>query len=166
MGGTRGARGKRLFLDCDGVLADFDGAFTARFGHPPRAYEARHGSAALWRDIRKEQPLFYLYLPLLPDARELYDAVAHLEPTILTGCPAGGWAEPQKVAWAGVHFPGVPMITCLSRDKREHCRPGDVLVDDYAKYRSLWEEAGGVFILHRSAAESIPQVLGEFAKVD
>ncbi len=34
-------------------------------------------------------------------------------------------------------------------------RPGDVLVDDFLKYKHLWEEAGGVFIHHISAAESV-----------
>jgi hypothetical protein len=153
----------RLYLDCDGVLADFDGAFEEQFGLPPRAYEAKHGIGAFWRDLRRQAPQFYLFLPLKADARELHDAVKHLEPTILTGCPSGGWAEPQKVAWAGVHFPGTPIITCMARDKRTYCQPGDVLVDDQAKHREPWTEAGGVFVLHRSAAETIPQVLAVFA---
>lgn len=149
----------RLFLDCDGVLADFDGAFRERFGLTPREYEAKHGRSAFWRDLRRQAPQFYLFLPLKDDARELFDALAHLEPTILTGCPGGGWAEPQKVAWAGVHFPGTPIITCRARDKPDHCQPGDVLVDDQARHRDPWTEAGGVFVLHRSATESVPRVL-------
>ena len=152
----------RLYLDCDGVLADFDGAFRERFGTTPRVYEDRHGTRAFWRDLQREAPQFFLFLPLLPDARELFDAVAHLRPTILTGVPHGGWSEPQKIAWAGVHFPDTPVITCLAREKHWHCRPGDVLVDDRGKYRTLWEDAGGVFVLHRSAADSIPRVLAAF----
>jgi hypothetical protein len=154
---------RRLFLDCDGVLADFDAGFEDRFGMKPRAYEAKHGAATFWNRIRKAEPPFYLMLPLKPDARELYDAVAHLQPTILTGAPIGDWAEPQKRAWAGVHFPDVPVIVCLARDKRDHCRPGDVLVDDQDRYRDLWEERGGIFVLHRSAADSVPRVLAAFA---
>ncbi|WP_287360681.1 hypothetical protein [Mesorhizobium sp.] len=145
----------QLFLDCDGVLADFDSAFAAHFGHPPRVYEAQKGSNTFWRDIQHEAKDFYRHLPLMADARALYDAVAHLRPIILTGCPLGGWAEPQKLAWAAEHFPGVPMITCMSKDKRTYCRPGDILVDDYLKYRDLWEGAGGVFIHHIDAASSL-----------
>ena len=71
----------------------------------------------------------------------------------------GGWAESQKIDWAAKHFPGVEMITCLSRDKYLHMkRPGDVLVDDYLRYRDLWEKAGGIFVHHISAAESIRQL--------
>jgi hypothetical protein len=57
----------------------------------------------------------------------------------------------------------VPVIVCLARDKRDHCRPGDVLVDDQDRYRDLWEERGGIFVLHRSAADSVPRVLEAFA---
>lgn len=145
----------QLFLDCDGVLADFDAAFEAAFGHPPRAYEDKHGPTAFWRNIREEAKEFYRHLPLMSDGRQLYEGVAHLRPIILTGCPLGGWAEPQKLAWAAEHFPGVPMVTCMSRDKRTYCRPGDILIDDYLKYRHLWEEAGGTFIHHTGAASSI-----------
>jgi hypothetical protein len=153
---------KRLFLDCDGVLADFDGGFREQFGATPREYQARHGASAFWRDLQRQAPQFYLFLPLMADARELFDAVAHLEPAILTGVPLGDWAEPQKIAWAGVHFPGTPVITCLASEKSRYCRPGDVLVDDRDRYRRDWEDAGGVFVHHRSAAESIPRVLRAF----
>lgn len=153
---------KRLYLDCDGVLADFDRAFREQFGATPREYEARHGSSAFWRDLRTRAPQFYLFLPLMPDARELFDAVAHLEPTILTGVPRGQWAEPLKIAWAGVHFPGTPIITCQAREKSRYCRPGDVLVDDRDRYRGEWEDAGGTFVHHRRAADSIPRVLSAF----
>ena len=145
----------KLYLDCDGVLADFDRAFAERFGHPPRAYEAKHGPKVFWRNIKEEAPSFYRDLPLMPDARHLFDAVAHMKPTILTGCPMGGWAEAQKVEWAAEHFPGTEIITCQSKNKRDNCSVGDILVDDYLKYRHLWEEVGGVFIHHRSAAESL-----------
>jgi hypothetical protein len=145
-----------IFLDCDGVLADFDAYAIPLLGHglPPRQVEARIGSEEFWRILR-EHPDFYYRLPLMPDALELFAAVAHLNPTILTGCPAGGWAEPQKLAWAQLHLPGTPVITCRAIDKRLHMQPGDVLIDDTLTYRHLWEEAGGLFIHHTSAAASI-----------
>lgn len=85
----------------------------------------------------------------------LYEAVRHLEPVILTGLPHGRWAEPQKRRWAERHFPGVKVITTTAALKREHCHPGDALVDDRDKYRHLWEAEGGVFIHHSSAEDSI-----------
>lgn len=119
--------------------------------------EALIGAEEFDRRLR-EHGSFYRDLPLMADAQILYEAVAHLNPIILTGCPAGQWAEPQKVAWAAHHFPALKMITCRSRDKHLNMDPGDILIDDYLKYRDLWEQAGGVFIHHTSARESIKQL--------
>ncbi|WP_264046820.1 HAD family hydrolase [Methylobacterium flocculans] len=143
-----------VFLDCDGVLADFDAGAERVFGMPPQAFEARHGLKRFWSALAAHDD-FFGGLPLLPDAVELYEAVRHLRPIILTGLPRGAWAEPQKRRWAQRHFPDVEVITTSAALKREHCRPGDALVDDRDKYRPLWEQAGGVFIHHRSAAASI-----------
>ncbi len=147
----------RIYLDCDGVLADFDDGFRQRFGMDSREYEEKHGSKNFWHVIRTSGD-FYQNLPLMPDARELFEAVEHLRPIILTGCPFGGWAELQKMRWRDKHFPGIPMVTCMSKNKRDYCKPGDFLIDDYIKYRDLWLEAKGTFIHHTSAADSIRQL--------
>lgn len=147
----------QLFLDCDGVLADFNSYALQVFGLPPRQYEKEQGTKRFWCDLQSHEG-FYTKLPLMPDARKLYDAVAHLNPIILTGLPLGDWAEPQKREWGAKHFPHTTMICCLSKDKRNHMKPGDVLVDDFLKYRSLWEEAGGIFVHHTSAASSITKL--------
>lgn len=145
---------RQIYLDCDGVLADFDRKATEIFGMSPERFEKRHGLGAFWKRLATS-PDFFADLPLMPDAMELYDAVKDLEPIILTGLPRGAWAEPQKRRWAEKHFPGVPVITTSAALKREHCHPGDILVDDKDKYRRLWEEAGGVFVHHSSARQSV-----------
>jgi hypothetical protein len=145
---------RRLYLDCDGVLADFDKGATAILGLPPRAYEAKHGMGRFWQKLATA-PDFYFGLPLMPDAMELFDAVRHLHPVILTGLPRGNWAADQKVRWAAQYFPGTKIITTMARDKRDHAKEGDVLVDDQKKHAHLWEEAGGIFVHHKNAADTI-----------
>lgn len=147
----------RLFLDCDGVLADFDAGAREVLGLSPRVFEKRHGLGEFWRRLARA-PDFYARLPLMQDACELFEAVRHLDPVILTGLPRGNWAAPQKVRWAAEHFPGVRIITCMAVDKRRHAQEGDALVDDTLRHRHLWEEAGGIFIHHRSAAASIAEL--------
>jgi len=148
---------KQLFLDCDGVLADFDRAATEILGVPPREFERRHGPGEFWRRLARA-PDFYARLPPMPDADELFEAVRHLNPIILTGLPRGSWAAPQKVRWAAEHFPGTRVITCMAVDKRRHAQEGDLLVDDTLRYRGLWEEAGGIFVHHRTAAETVEEL--------
>jgi hypothetical protein len=153
-----------LFLDCDGVLADFDAGATALLGMSPAKFEARHGRREFWKRLTKA-PDFYGTLPEMADARVLYDAVAHLKPTILTGLPLGNWAAPQKVRWAAGHFPGVPIITCMARDKHRHMAAGDVLVDDRENHRAAYEAAGVVFVHHRNARDSLKQLSELFPSV-
>lgn len=150
----------QIFLDCDGVLADFDLAAEHLLGLPPRQAEEALGTREFWSRIRAARN-FFRNLPLTCDAMELYGSVAALQPIILTGCPVGGWAEGQKKEWAAEHFPGVPIIACLSREKSLYLKnAGDVLVDDYLRYKRLWEKAGGIFVHHHSARESIEQLAG------
>lgn len=152
---------RRLYLDCDGVLADFDKGATAVLGLPPDDYEKRHGLGRFWQKLA-QAPDFYFGLPLMDDAMELFDAVKHLHPVILTGLPRGNWAADQKVRWAARYFPGTAIITTMARDKRDHAKDGDVLVDDQLKHRNLWEEVGGVFIHHKNAQRTIEALKAYF----
>jgi FMN phosphatase YigB (HAD superfamily) len=145
---------RQIFLDCDGVLADFDAGAEQVFGMAPQAFEKRYGAREFWKRLAASGE-FFANLPLMADAMQLYEAVRGKAPVILTGMPRGDWAEPQKRAWAERHFPGVPVITTMAALKHEHRHPGDVLVDDRDRYRHLWEQEGGVFIHHTDAASSI-----------
>jgi hypothetical protein len=154
----------RLFLDADGVLADFDEGAKRLLGMYPREYERKHGRGAFWKRLANANN-FYGTLPEMPDARRLFDAVKHLKPTILTGLPLGNWAAPQKVEWAAAHVPGVPIITCMARDKHKHMTPGDVLVDDRENHRAAYEAAGVIFVHHKSAEDSLRQLATIFPSV-
>ena len=148
---------RQIYLDCDGVLADFEKSARDILGASTSVFEKRHGSAEFWKRLGMADAFFEKLDPL-PDAFELYEAVKHKNPIILTGMPHGQWAGPQKRRWAARYFPGVRVITTMAALKREHCHPGDVLVDDRDQHRSLWEAAGGRFIHHRSAEASIAEL--------
>ena len=147
----------QLYLDCDGVLANFNAGAEAILGLKPRAFEQRYNIGKMWAKLAGA-PDFYGTLPLMPGAMELFDAVRHLNPIILTGLPRGNWAAGQKERWAAEHFPGTRIITCMAVDKRKHAKKGDVLVDDMLKHRQLWEEAGGVFVHHRTVPETLREL--------
>jgi deoxypyrimidine-specific 5' nucleotidase type C protein (NT5C) len=154
----------RLFLDCDGVLADFDAGARRLLGLSPKEFIARNGRGTFWKRLAAAKN-FYGSLPEMSDARCLFDAVKHLEPTILTGLPVGTWAAPQKVQWAAEHFPRVPIVTCMAADKHKHMHPGDVLVDDREKHRAAYEAAGVVFVHHKNAEDSLRKLAKIFPSV-
>lgn len=146
-----------LFVDLDGVLADFDRGVLELTGRLPSQLSPR----AMW-PILSRTPDFYNSLAWTIDGKELWEGVQTHKPLILTGLPLGKWAEPQKRAWcARVLGESVEVICCLSREKaaRGHERSGPdstpILIDDREKLREAWEAMGGIFILHRSAQESL-----------
>jgi hypothetical protein len=50
------------------------------------------------------------------------------------------------------------MEVCRALYKCDYCVPGDILIDDRPQYRDRWEKAGGAFIHHTSAKESISEL--------
>lgn len=148
-----------IFVDMDGVLADFDGHYQALFGYRPTRWPERENVD--WSKIRAVGN-FYRTLPLLEGANELLAAIRPRPHSILTGVPGSvDTSSNQKIDWArdtlSPHVP--PVICCRSREKCKHGKPGDILIDDYLKYKDLWTDMGGIFIHHTSAAESIRQLL-------
>lgn len=140
-----------LFLDLDGVLADFDRGVVAVTGQRPESLSARE----MWRELSRH-PDFFGTLEFMHDAQALWAFCAPHRPTILTGLPLGSWAPEQKRRWvARMLGADVPVIACMARDKARYASPGAVLVDDREKARDPWEAAGGTFILHTGAGPSI-----------
>jgi hypothetical protein len=112
----------RLFLDADGVLADFDEGALRLLGMTLREYERKHGRGAFWKRLAQAKN-FYGTLPEMPDARVLFDAVKHLDPTILTGLPLGRWAAPQKVEWRRSISPGFRSSPAWPATSTNTCMP-------------------------------------------
>lgn len=140
-----------LFLDLDGVLADFDRGVWEVTGKRPERLPRK----ALWAALARA-PGFFETLAFMADPEILWRFCAPHRPTILTGLPLGAWAPEQKRRWVarmlGAH---VPIITCMARDKPSYAGPGRVLVDDRASVRASWESQGGTFVHHVSAEASI-----------
>ncbi|MBO1074754.1 HAD family hydrolase [Roseomonas marmotae] len=141
----------KLFLDLDGVLADFDHGVRQVTGKRPEDLPLK----TMWSALARA-PRFFETLEFMEDAELLWQFCAPHHPTILTGLPLGSWAPQQKKRWVarmlGAH---VPIITCMSREKPRWSAPGHVLVDDRASAREGWEKKGGIFIHHVSAERSI-----------
>lgn len=148
----------QLFLDLDGVLADFDRGVETVVGKRPDQLDTKQ----MWSALAKHED-FFGTLELMHDAQVLWDYCQPYAPIILTGLPLGRWAEPQKRSWvANMLGRDVEVITTMSKHKPRWSRPGRVLVDDRERTRAGWEREGGIFILHVSAAQSIAalQALG------
>lgn len=151
----------KVFLDSDGVLADFDSR-AVELLEGRRIHEVPKG--LLWARIERydrEVAKFFETLPLMPNAAMLVEFVqANFDfGGILTATgytPKDGAA--QKARWYAQHFPGVKVI-CVdkSADKAVHAL-GAILVDDRTKSLDPWIEKGGIGILHTSVEDTIEQL--------
>lgn len=153
-----------LYLDMDGVLADFDAGYERAFGVrlDRREYVVDGIDRVDWQRMALTSN-FFLELPPMPDLWELWRGISSLSPTILSASPSiVADATENKKEWIRRHLGTVPSIFVSNAERKaEYCRPGDVLVDDYPKYRHSWERAGGRFILHRSARETLRELAVE-----
>lgn len=158
-----------IFLDMDGVLADFNGAMIKHFGVP---FDQVGGGDAKerWRLISSELPDVYANLDTLPDADALVAAVTEVcveydaIPGILTAIPKYGRlpnAQKHKYEWTRVRWPHLCKnfnIGPFAVDKQKHARPGHILIDDSELNIPQWQACGGYGILHVSAENSIQQL--------
>ena len=76
-----------IFLDLDGVLADFDSHYETHFGVRPKRWP--EPDTTKWKLINSV-PDFYRTIPLMPGARDLFRYVdeAGYGVAILTGVPS------------------------------------------------------------------------------
>lgn len=155
-----------IFLDMDGVLADFHRLLLERFG---RTFDAGRQEVP-WAALSKIDRLYFQLEPL-PTAFELWDLAHSLgaRVEVLTAIPRRSTiptAEADKRDWIAKHFgTSTPVrIGPFSRDKWKHAAPGDVLVDDRADNIVDWTtKAAGVGVLYTSfdqAAADLKRVSG------
>lgn len=149
-------------VDMDGVIAGFEEKVREIFGKPMADIPTRQ----LWSGISrydKEVEPFFETLPMMSDAKELINFVDQnfRKWYILT---ASGYipknVDEQKRRWvAKAISPRVDVVVVRkSPEKANYAHPKAILVDDRRKSIDPWIAAGGIGVLHTSAADSIAQL--------
>jgi len=143
-----------LYIDLDGVMADFDKHFPILFGTNHNDLE----DDVMWKHINSH-PSFFLDLPVCEGAIDFFNSVKHLNPTILTACPKSNYklAAVQKRQWVRKHISTnitvIPMMGGKNKGLFMH-NVGDVLIDDFEKNCKAWAELGGFPILHKNFTDT------------
>ena len=164
----------KLFVDLDGVLADFEKGVKKFTGNYPREYKS---VGQMWREVEKVSD-FYARLDWMPDG---WESVEPFNPTLLTGIPMGKtpWAD-QKRKWVNKYLgPNVPMIIKHPRETKLvaalHSYGLDqlsiaqdetwILIDDDTKHAPAWLNAGGIFIYHKKVLDTITELADILEKI-
>lgn len=154
---------KRIFVDMDGVVADFLAGCSEMLGKPLTSDDAGHSEY----DLRKEEltnKRLFRHLPPMEDMWDLLGYVRHtkLPWEILT---AAGLVNRELVVfdkneWIREHVSPTVVVTCTitGSQKGMFAYEGSVLIDDRPKNIEAWEANGGIGIIHTSAAETIKEL--------
>jgi hypothetical protein len=156
----------KIYVDMDGVVADFDQRFIDLSGMLPREFEAKYGKDAFWDfiDEGKNKLKFWVGIPPMSDAKQLIDYVSKYNYEMLTAPSTKKQSLMGKGLWMinqtknGL-FPFKPKINYKSaKNKKDFAAPNHILIDDREDTINSWNAAGGIGILHTSAANTISQL--------
>lgn len=143
-----------IYVDLDGVLADFFGAWAKLDGKDHyKDIENREEKMKLIHD----HPDFWISLPVLPSSGKLLGYIkknfGHYKICTkpLENDPT---CEPQKRAWVKKYLKNFPPEQVIvTENKAAYATQADgtpnILIDDYGVNIKAWNEAGGIGIKHK-----------------
>lgn len=155
----------KLFVDMDGVLADFVKGISKEL---PDYDDNKYAADEKYRDdmwdfvekFSEDGGKLWLNLPEMKDAKVLWDFIKDLNPEILSATGKSGYgAADQKRQWIKEKYGDIKVnLVRKSKEKAKHATPDSILIDDRPKSIDPWKQAGGIGILHTSAKDTITQL--------
>lgn len=143
-----------VYVDMDGVLADFFGEWARLAGVPDhRDIKDPESALALVRNAED----FWLNLPKTSHADRLLDMVisaAGSYKILSTPLADDARSGPHKIQWVKQNLQGrLPEKVILSHNKAQYATQPDgtpnILIDDYGVNIRRWEAAGGIGFKHK-----------------
>ena len=159
----------KVYLDMDGVIANFDKRFKDISGMSPKEFESKYGTKEFWNLIDEDNKIsFWVGIEEMPGAKALVDYVKKYNFELLTSPSAKKQSYLGKLLWVRNHsslFGGKPRVN-FRRAKEKHLvkdklTEKDILIDDREDTIERWNTAGGTGIHYKSAS----QVLNDLKKL-
>lgn len=150
----------KIFVDLDGVLADFDRGIRELCGMEPRYQNGKVSTIdadAWWAKVAAVDH-FYGKLELIPGAKEMFDALYDRYGSaceILSALPRPHrgvkYAAEDKTEWVRRLISKDVVLNLVYRDdKKDFCTGKDcILIDDLEKNIEEWEANGGTGVLFK-----------------
>jgi len=153
-----------IYLDMDGVVADFDKRFNDLSGMMPQDYVNKNGLNDFWDFIdEKHKVAFWRGIELMPDAQKLVKYVEQHPFEMLTAPSIKKQSVIGKGLWVkdkvGTLYSTKPKVTYRSAKQKHTVKPKltkfDILIDDKGSTIDRWDAAGGTAILYQNANQVI-----------
>ena len=152
-----------LYIDLDGVLANFDGKVLEITGKYPSELTTKE----LWKTLERVDN-FYYSLDIIEGSEEFLNYILYTSQVgveILTALPSPSkklrTSSNDKIMWVYDKLDPYIITNCVSnwRMKTYFCRnDDDILIDDQEKNIVNWQEAGGIGILHNNFEDTIQKL--------
>ena len=142
----------KIYLDMDGVIADFNKKYKEMFSIPPAEAEKDKKFEPFFNEfIAKES---FAKLELMPDAINLMNYLRNtgIPIEILSSTSSerrDAQIRPQKMKWLKdnqIEFPAI--LVQGAHLKQKYATPDSLLIDDTSKNIDEWRRAGGIGILY------------------
>jgi 5'(3')-deoxyribonucleotidase len=163
---------KTLYIDMDGVIADFVGFAKTILGQTKEFNRTDKWAPGEWARLR-DVPNLYRKLPKMRQADDIINLARKFRDDLgwpvymLTAVPKGNDvpdAFHDKILWMQDYYPDIRVrFGPWGHTKHEHCNPGDILVDDRASNCEEWTQAGGRAI--KVTGEYFTPVLNELYEI-
>ncbi len=153
----------KVYLDMDGVVANFDKRFEDLSGMQPRDFEEKYGKNKFWDFIDEDNKVsFWVGIPVMPGAAELVNAVKKYNYELLTAPSVKKQSYLGKILWVRNHsdiLGGKPRINFKKAKNKHQVKDNlsikDILIDDREDTIERWETAGGKGIHYKNAGQVI-----------
>ena len=153
---------RQIFLDQDGVLADFESGLTEALGYKVSLKDKKDVYAEQKRMLTAQR--IFRNLKPLPDAWKLVDycmnSGIHTEILTAAGTVNRTLVIKDKIDWIRryVHPHWIVIPTFIGTQKAAFAHKKAVLIDDRARNIECWVDAGGIGIHHHTADETIERL--------
>ena len=153
-----------IYLDMDGVVADFDNRFKDLSGMMPQEYVDKYGKNDFWDLIdEKHKVSFWRGIEIMPGAKKLVNYVSQYPYEMLTAPSVKKQSVIGKSLWVkdkvGTLYPSKPKVTYRSAKQKHTVKPKltkfDILIDDKGSTIDRWDAAGGTAIFYQNADQVI-----------
>jgi hypothetical protein len=141
---------KKIYLDMDGVIADFNKKYKEMFSISPKAAEQDKKFEPFFNEFIEKQG--FATLELMPDAINLmnYLRKTGIPIEILSSTSSerrDAQIRPQKMKWLHDHQIEFPVILVQGAHlKKDFASPEALLIDDTSKNIDEWRREGGIGI--------------------
>jgi 5'-nucleotidase len=159
---------RTVYVDMDGVIADFDAYYEHLFGINPKHAKDKIPDGDLWKNINDYGRVrFFSELPWITGSEEMWKFISDnfLHVKILTALGKSDFDGKNRLGkrtWLQNHIPSLMdndiIMVANKHKKRHYSRSGDIIIDDRDIVVDEWAHKGGIGILFKSAPETIERL--------